>query len=119
MPGFTISQELVSYQLTLADGSPGSFSSGSDATIRAFLTSIGVTTVTDTVAGTATMKVNNSDNSYYGITLAVTIKDTIVGETTWFDTTEITINFTRPPCLVDQTWLTSQEATPALTLTAE
>ena len=59
-----------------------------------------------------------SNNVYYGGTLVLTIKDMLVEETTWFDTTIVTITLTRPPCLVDQAWLTSQEATPVQSLQA-
>ena len=60
-----------------------------------------------TAGNMATLKVDMSSTSYYGGTLVLTIKDTLVEEPTWFDTTTVTINLTRPPCLVDQTWLTS------------
>ena len=33
------------------------------------------------------------DNVYKGSTLTLTIKDTLVKESTWFDTTQVTINF--------------------------
>ena len=58
-----------------------------------------------------------SNNVYYGGTLVLTIKDTLVEEMTWYRTTIVTITLTRLPCLVDQTWLTSQKATPVQTLT--
>ena len=48
----------------------------------------------------------------------LSIKDTLTTEPSWFDNTIVTINLTRPSCLVTQAWLTSQEVTPALTLTA-
>ena len=100
-----ISQELQSAVLTLSDGTiaPPNIGLGDDAV----LAGIGVTIVTDTVAGTATMKVDMSDNSYYGGTLVVTIKDTLTLEPTWFDTTIVTVNLNRPPCPVTQAQLTS------------
>jgi len=65
------------------------------------------------------LKFNVSDKAYYGSTLALTIKDALVEEPTWFDTTEVNLSLTRPPCLVTQEWLTSQESTPVMTLAAE
>ena len=58
------------------------------------------------------------DKYYYGGSLQLTIKDTLVEETTWFDTTVVTINLIRPPCPVTKSWLTSQEATPVQGLQA-
>ena len=79
--GFTISQELQSGVLTLSDGTIQNIA----ALDIAALAVIGVTI--ETTASTATLKVNVSDLTYYGSTLALTIKDTVAEETTWFDTT--------------------------------
>jgi len=93
--GFTSSQELQSGVLTFADGTTQTITAGDTAA----LATIGVTIVTS--GSTATLKIDVIDKAYYGSTLVLTIKDTVAGETTWFDTTEVTINLTRPPCLVN------------------
>ena len=71
LTGFTIEQVLESAVLTLAGGTivPPPIGPGDDG----LLAGIGVTIVTNTVFGTATMKVDMSDNNYYGSTLVVTI----------------------------------------------
>jgi len=112
LPGFTPSQELQSGVLTLADGTTQPIAAGDTAALAA----IGVTI--ETTGSTATLKVDVSDKAYYGSTLALTIKDTVAGETTWFDTTVVTIDLTRPPCTVTKEFLASQEATPVKTLKA-
>ena len=66
---------------------------------------------------TATLKVDMSDNSYYGGTLVVTIDDTVNGES-WFDTTEVTIALIAPSCTITLADLALQEATAVLTLQA-
>ena len=112
LPGFTISQELQSGVLTHANGTTQTFAAGDTAALAA----IGVTIVTNGSA--ATLKVDISNIAYYDATLALTIKDTLVEESTWFDTTQVTLTLTRPTCLVTQAWLSSQEAAPVKTLTA-
>ena len=92
--GFTPNQELQSGVLTFADGTIQNFGAGDTAT----LASIGFTVVTTVT--TATLKVDQSNIAYYGASLTMTIKDTLVEEPTWFDTTQVTITLTRPPCLV-------------------
>ena len=79
--GFTPSQELQSGVLTLSDGTSQTIAAGDMAALAA----IGLTI--ETAGNTATLKVDVSDKAYYGGTLTLTIKDTVVGETTWFDTT--------------------------------
>ena len=79
--GFTLSQELLSGVLTLSDGTIQNIAAGD-------MTALAVIEVTiETTASTATLKVDVSDLTYYGSTLALTIKDTVAEETTWFDTT--------------------------------
>ena len=41
----------------------------------------------------ATLKIDVVDIVYKGSTLTLTIKDTLVEEPTWFDTTQVTIKF--------------------------
>ena len=113
LTGFTISQELISAVLTLADSTVAENIGAGDT---AALAAIGVTINVDTVAVTATLKVDMSDNAYYGGTLVVTIKDTLVEEPTWFDTTVVTINLTQPSCTITLADLNLLEATPILTL---
>ena len=65
------------------------------------------------------MQVDVRENRYYDATISLTIKDTVVGETTWFDTTVVTINFnSRPPCTVTKEFLASWETVPLKTLEA-
>ena len=60
-----------------------------------------------------------SENKYYGATLSLSIKDTLVEEPTWFDTTQVTISFnSRPPCTVTKEFLASWEKAPLKTLAA-
>ena len=94
LPSFTPSQELQSGVLTLTDGTTQTIAAGDMAALAA----IGLTIV---IAGnTATLKVDMSNIAYYGATLTLMIKDTLVEEPTWFDTTQVTITLTRPSCLV-------------------
>ena len=93
--GFTLTQVFQSGVLTLADGTTQSIAAGDTAALAA----IGVTI--ETTASTATLKVNVSNNAYSGSTLTLMIKDTVVEETSWFDTTIVTINLTRPQNLFD------------------
>ena len=72
-----------------------------------------------TAGNTATLEVNMSNTTYYGGTLEPKIKDTLVEETIWFETTVVTINLTRPPCLVTKELLAPYESTLVKTLSAE
>ena len=112
LPGFTPSQELQSGVLTLADGATQTFAAGDTATLA------GVGFTIETAGSTATLKVDVNDKLYYGSTLTLTLKDTVAEESTWFDTTEVTMTLTRPPCLVTQAWLSAQESPPVMFLTA-
>lgn len=103
---FTISQELQSGVLTPADGTTQNFGAGDTDALAA----IGVKIETLGVLGNqATLKVNMSDKAYYGSTLTLTIKDTVVAEPTWFDTTVVTIDLARPPCPVTKEMLAAYE----------
>ena len=101
LPSFTPSQELQSGVLTLTDGTTQPIAAGDMAALAA----IGLTI--ETAGNTATLKVDVSDKAYYGGTLTLTIKDTVVGETTWFDTTVVTINLTEPLCPITKEFLAS------------
>ena len=112
LPGFTPSQELQSGVLTLADGATQTFAAGDTATLA------GIGFTIETVGSTATLKVDVDDKLYYGSTLTLTLKDALVEETTWFDTIEVNLSLTRPPCLVTKEFLASQESIPVKTLEA-
>ena len=81
LPSFTISQELQSGVLTFSDGSTQNISVGENTALAA----IGVTI--ETSGSQATLKVDVNDEAYYGSTLSFKIKDTVVAETTWSNTT--------------------------------
>ena len=81
--GFTPNQELQSGVLTLSDGTTQTIAAGDTAAIAA----IGVTV--ETTANTATLKIDVKENMYYDATLTLILKDTLVEEPTWFDTTQV------------------------------
>ena len=90
LPSFTLSQELQSGILTYADGTIQNIAAGDTAVLSA----IGVKI--ETTSSQATLKVDVNNRAYSKSTLALVIKDTVIGETTWFDITEVNLKLIGP-----------------------
>ena len=94
--GSTISQQLVSGVLTKSDGSTINIASGDVAALATH----GVTFAVSSESDSAILKIDNSDKSFYGASLSLTIKDTIQDEDDFANTTKVKIVFIRPVCSV-------------------
>ena len=100
--------------LTKSDGSTTTIASGDVAA----LATLGVTFAVSSESDSAILKIDNSDKSFYGASLSLTIKDTIQDEDDFANTTKVNIVFIRPACPVTKEFLASQTDV-VLSLTAK
>ena len=108
----SISQEIWDATVILQDGSLKQIGAGETDK----LASHGITFVID--GKKAWLRVDSSDLAYSNGRIELSIKDTIMDEPEWYNTTNVVIYFSMPPCQIEKEYLASFESSPVHVLEA-